>query len=96
MINISGLDKAAVLAALYNNAKPQGWGYLHYQPGDITREQAVPLLEHGTEFEYLQGRVMKVDLSCDEFDEWLYDRDNGQRAAQRAVETARKEQEATK
>lgn len=55
MVNIKGLNKAKVLAALYNASKPLGLG-------------------------------MKVDLSSDEeFDDWLYDRDNGVGAAQKAV-----------
>lgn len=33
---------------------------------------------------------MKVDLSSDvEFEEWLYDRDNGQGAAQRVIDGLR-------
>ena len=36
-------------------------------------------------FDYLYGRVMKVDLSKDTFDPFLYDRDNGQGAAERAI-----------
>ena len=38
-------------------------------------------------FDYLKGRVMKVDLSEDDgFEEWLYDRDNGEGAAQSALD----------
>lgn len=36
-------------------------------------------------FDYLQGRVMKVDLAGDELDPRLYDRDNGEGAARRAI-----------
>ena len=32
---------------------------------------------------------MKVDLSCDELDPYLYDRDNGQGAAFKAINTLR-------
>lgn len=31
--------------------------------------------------------MAKIDLSADEFEEWLYDRDNGVEAAQRAVDS---------
>lgn len=37
-------------------------------------------------FDYLNGKVMKVDLGQDEFDPRLYDRDNGEGAAQRAID----------
>ena len=36
-------------------------------------------------FDYLNGRVMKIDLSEDMLDPWLYDRDNGEGAAARAL-----------
>ena len=37
-IDISGLDKADVLAALYNNSRPLGLGFLHATPEDMTHE----------------------------------------------------------
>jgi hypothetical protein len=85
-ISLVGLDKAAVLAALYNASKPQGMGFLRYVPEPMTKGQAEELLSQQTRFDYLQGRVMKVNLSGDEFDPWGYDRYNGQGAAQRAID----------
>jgi hypothetical protein len=86
-IDISKLDKADVLAALYNRAMPQGMGMLHFDPAPMTREQAQALLDtRGTRyFDYLQGRVMKVSLEGDELDARLYDRDNGEGAAAEAI-----------
>jgi hypothetical protein len=84
-ISLIGLDKAKVLAALYNASKPQGRGFMKYNPAPMTRETAEQLLQHGTYFDYLSGRVMKVDLSGDELDPWGYDRDNGQGAAKRVI-----------
>lgn len=80
-INLKDLDKAAVLAALYNASKPQGMGFLHCDPTPMTVEEARELLKRTTNFDYLKGRVMKVDLSGDTLDPWGYDRDNGQGAA---------------
>ena len=85
MIDISKRDKAEVLAALYNAAKPQGMGFLHYTPDPMTKEEAVALLAKDTYFDYVKGRVMKVDLERDTFDPRLYDRDNGDGAAARAL-----------
>lgn len=85
-ISLVGLNKAAVLAALYNASKPQGMGFMHYDPKPMTQEEAEALLAQTTDFDYLKGRVMKVNLkSDDEFDSWGYDRDNGQGAAERAI-----------
>lgn len=90
MVNIRGLKKSAVLAALYNASKPQGLGFLHFDPTPMAEEEAEELLKMGDYFDYLKGRVMKVDLSNDDyFEEWLYDRDNGSGAAQRVINKLR-------
>lgn len=87
-ISLEGLDKAEVLAALYNAARPQGMGFLQYDPMPMRREEARKLLDSGaTYFDYLKGRVMKVDLSGQELRPGLYDRDNGAGAAGRAIES---------
>lgn len=91
MVNISGLSRATVLAALYNHSKPLGMGYLKFQAGDMDKATAESLLEQTDYFDYLRGRVMKVHLpaGATAFDEALYDRDNGGGAAQRAVDSTR-------
>lgn len=76
-ISIKGLNKAAVLAALYNHAKPLGMGFLHFTPEPMTLEEAGQLLKKGMRFDYLKGRVMKIDLDKDEMRTDFYDRDNG-------------------
>ncbi len=86
MVNIEGLDKAEVLMVLFNSAKPQGSSFLNYTRGPLSRRHALLLLERDTYFDYVMGRVMKVDLKSDvEFDSGLYNRDNGDRAAERAI-----------
>lgn len=85
MIDISKLDKARVLMALYNRAKPQGLGMLHYDPAPLGFNEARELIRERMAFDYLKGRVMKVKLGSDELDPWLYDRDNGPGAAARAL-----------
>lgn len=95
MINISDLDKAEVLATLYNNTHPQGLGFLHFDPTPMTKEDAQKLLDECEKcgyfyFDYLYGRVMKVDLAGENFDPRLYDRDNYQGAAQDAINKIRK------
>ena len=100
-IDLRGLDKAAVLAALYNASKPQGLGFLHYDPALMTVEEAQSILDEKQArlkeinsmggnwdeiyFDYLKGRVMKIDLLGDDLRFQLYDRDNGEGAAQRAI-----------
>jgi hypothetical protein len=89
-VNIEGLQKADVLAALYNASVARGNGLLDFDPRPMTREEAAELLRVAglrPYFDYLHGRVMKIDLSgSKELDARLYDRDNGPGAAARAIE----------
>lgn len=94
MVSIKGLNKAAVLVALYNNSHQQGLGFLHTRgAAAMTVAQAQDELDRSGPskyFDYLHGRVMKVGLESDtEFNERLYDRDNGPGAAQRAIDELR-------
>jgi hypothetical protein len=87
-IDISGLDKAAVLAALYNHAKPLSLGSAPYRPEDMPIEVARRLIAAaslGTFWDYVHGRVLKVDLSGNALDARLYDLDNGVNAARQAL-----------
>ena len=86
-MDITNLDKAEVLAVLYNNAHTQGMGILHYEKKDMTKEEAQEFLKQTTYFDYLKGRVMKVDLSGSELKTALYNRDNGQDSAENAIKT---------
>lgn len=90
MINIEGLNKPDVLAGLYNNSKVQGLGFLHFDPKPMTKDEAEALLARQTYFDYLFGRVLKINLSSDiEFEEGAYDFDNGKGSASLVVETIR-------
>ncbi len=88
-ISLQGLDKAEVLAALYNASHPQGMGFMQYDPKPMTKEEAKDLLKCTCNFDYLMGRVMKVDLSGDDFSPWGYDRDNGHGSAEEAIRALR-------
>lgn len=85
-MNIARLDKAAVLAALYNASRPLGAGFLQYDATPMTVEDARRYIDGGQlRFDYLKGRVMKINLNEDDLDTWLYNRDNGKDAAERAI-----------
>jgi hypothetical protein len=65
-INISGLDKAEVLAALFNASRQQGMGFMHGEGlGLMAVSDARDLLKHETYFDYLRGRVMKIAIEDD-------------------------------
>ena len=89
-ISLKGLNKADVLSALYNCASSPGMGSLARDSKPMTREVAQKIIDGGvTYFDYLQGRVMKVDISGNELDPWLFDRDNGSGVAERAINSVR-------
>lgn len=84
-ISIKGLSKAKILAALYNNSRAQGMGWLNATLADMTEAEAAELLKTDAYFDYLRGRVMKVDLSGDTLFTLLYDRDIGHGACARVI-----------
>ena len=83
-MQLTNNNRAKVLAALYNSSKPQGMGFLHFDPKPMTEEEADELLVTHHYFDYLKGRIMKVDLGGTSVDFFLYDRDNGVGAGERA------------
>lgn len=87
MIDISGLDKAELLAALHAGSHPLGMGWLH-EKGDLSIEEArLMIADYNRDlyFDYVTGRVMKVDLNGDQLNGRLYDRDNGEGACAAVV-----------
>lgn len=91
-ISLVGLDKARLLAALYNASRPIGIGFLWYDPEPMSEAEAAELLKRGrgTWVEYLKGRVIKIDLAQTAWSPKGYDEINGQGAAQKVIEELRK------
>ena len=85
-------EAVRVLRGLYSHAKPKGMGFLAFVRGDLPKEEAESLLgERGAFFDYLHGRIMKIDLRASNLfqhqkgretfpipDFSLYDRENGE------------------
>ena len=86
LIDIKGKNKAKILAALYNNSKPQGMGFLQFKPGDMPIEQAEEIIASGqTYFDYVFGRIVKVEIKGDTVRPGAYDRDLGLGACEKAL-----------
>lgn len=82
-INITGIDRADLIAALYNGTKALGLGVLYDQPGGMTSDDVKGLigdmLDGDLDFDYFKGRPLKVRIVGDEIlGVWLYDRDAGE------------------
>ncbi len=94
-VDTTGIDRAELLAALYDRAQPQGLGFMHFNPQPMTKGEAQELIRAFTRnhnpaepecyFDYLRGRVMKIDVMPDLLDPWGYDRDNGAGAVAEVV-----------
>ena len=96
MVNIKDLNKAEVLKALWDHSHCQGMSYMALMgKGSITLADAQELVSNTPRlyFDYVAGHVIKCDISGDEFDERLYDRDCGEGMAQRAIDAVRREKE---
>jgi hypothetical protein len=61
-------------------------GILHYTPEDMTVEEAEKILQGCSTFDYLNGRVMKINLKSNELATGLYNRDNGPNVAERVLQ----------
>jgi len=100
-VSIKGLDKAEVLAALVNYAQPLGMGFLQDDGKPMTKEEAQARIDGDVThdslrvgnrhlyFDYVKGRPIKSDLSGDEINPALYDRDQGQGACAEAIKRLR-------
>lgn len=92
VISIAGLSKALLLSELFNKSHQQGMGYIDRSgAGYMTVDQADAIIRervvNGEDlyFDYLKGRLLKVDITGDELTTWLYDRENGEGSASEVV-----------
>lgn len=89
LIDIRDLPKASVLAALWNHARV--WSTFDVRPA-MSESRALALVQDQKQlnFDWVDSRVLKVDLTADWVDPWLYDRDNGgDGAAYRVIQRLR-------
>jgi hypothetical protein len=104
-VDIQGLDKAAVLAALFNASSCTGSRFKQTGNGpeimsiDDARafiQQQANVYSSGLEFLEVFGRPIMVNLSNDNFVPWLYDRENGEAGlAEQVVSQLREPEQAT-
>ena len=86
-MDISGLDKAKVLKALYDHALPLGNGMIDFNPNPLDIEEAQNFINSGKiTFENVKGRAIKADLSGDRYNTWLCNLLYGDNAAEIAIE----------
>lgn len=98
MIDIKGLNRAEVLAALYNEASPGGaqrMSWMQWQPGNMTVAEAESHLASilaDDWIDYLGGRALKIKFEGDQLEDRLYDREYGDAKAHWVVMKLRAQQ----
>ncbi len=88
-ICIANLDKAQVLAALYNEAKQNQSGFQEgYRSGKISANKAELIIQEGgtLQFATLLDKNLHVDISGNYFSPEKYEECNGIFSAQRAID----------
>jgi hypothetical protein len=96
MVDITGIDKAVLLHALVINGHPLGLGALQSRPFSVQEAQEwidnnkahdMGFSKPKLRFDYVCGVPIKSDLSGDTCNPDLYDRDQGEGAFLRVVES---------
>lgn len=84
-IDISALEPAWVLKALYDAARPAA---LHggYPRGDMSLEDAEQLVEESNYFSFVNGRALHIDITPTLLEVGKYDAANGRGCALDALE----------
>jgi hypothetical protein len=94
-IDVKGIDRGALIAALHNGTGAQGLGMMHDICRDMTPEEGAKILDERNgkfQFDYLRGRPIKVWIEGDMLMRTdLYDRDARPGACQEIVDRLRKE-----
>lgn len=88
-IDIGGLSKAKVLAALCNATPPRGMGVLCAKPV-VSEGDAADQLSKSEYVDYCFGRPIKIDFGSEFIETWGYDRDAGHGAAERVIASIRR------
>ena len=87
-VNIKGIDKVQLLEELWTAQKVASWFSFHpVQVPLFDRVKAQEAVKE--EIDYFQGRAIKLNLSNDSIDPWVYDRDAGQGTFKKIVDQLR-------
>lgn len=87
-VNIEGINKVTLVQALYAGAKCQGMGQFAFVAGPLPQKEAEVCAE-AMHLDYVKGRIMKCSVASDTMRTALYNRDNGEGAAERIIDTVR-------
>ena len=91
-ISIKGLDKVELLKNIWQGQIPAGYFAMSGIRGPVFNEETAKeaVKKH---IDYFCGRAIKTNLSGDEIDPYLYDRDAGQGKFAQIVDAMRNEEQ---
>jgi hypothetical protein len=90
MLDISGLNKVELLKRLWEKQIVAGFFKFSGLPSPaFDKKEAESAVKKGY-IDYFCGRAIKTDLSKNEVDTWLYNRDAGNNVFEEIVEVMRK------
>ena len=79
MIEITGIDLVRFVQKIYDLSNPQGLGFLHYQEGQLTTEEAERIIDlwknderMALGMDYIRGRSCKMDVFKEDNKLWIY------------------------
>lgn len=90
--DISGLDKKELLRALYDRAVLQEHLPIGFQPGNFLSDADIEKALAKKDIDYLNGKVIKINLSRDMLYTAIYNRENGEGKAERVIAQLRAKQ----
>lgn len=65
-IDVTGADLVELVKAAYRHSVPQGMGFLHAKPGELSDEDANSIIEdgngHAIHMDYVHGRCCKFNV----------------------------------
>lgn len=89
IIDIRGIEKAALLAALYNGLNPGGASEdFNVRTAPMTKGEAQDIINRirgPLSFTHVKGRALMVDITGDSLDPQKYDQNLGQKAAEKII-----------
>ena len=97
MLDIKGIEKSILLHQLWRFSQAQGMSFLNIPKEPVNKETFEKTIKERESkgenlyFDYLMGKVIKCDITGDEFSPYLYDRDNGKGKADLVVKFIRQE-----
>jgi hypothetical protein len=77
-IKLGKIDQVKFLQKAYELSKPQGLGFLHFEPGGLSDSEAQKFVKmcsdaRGVNYDYVNGRSMKLHIDIENGESFIQD-----------------------